>query len=440
MFVQRWRRLGIAAAAGCLAAGVLGAVSAAPASAARAATRGSSGSTFVPFSSFLAATGSADYRSTAAAEGAGMAADAQSFGQMRSYILNLYRGVKVDSSFVMDGAYFDCVVATTQPSVRDLGIGKIATAPAPQPSTTAAGSVAQLPLTLGLHDAFGNKMACSDATIPMRRMTLADTTKFPTLAEYLGKGPQGATSRPESTITPGGPHRYAIGYQSVANHGGNSWLNLWNPSGEFSLSQQWYVNGSGSGTQTAEDGWVHYPAKFGSKSVLFIFFTPNNYSSGCYNLECSGFVQTSSAATLGGSFSTYSTSGGGQYGFGLQFKLYQGNWWLYYQGTAVGYYPGSVYNGGPMAGGSNEIEYGGETYTSGSSWPQMGSGSWSTSGWTYAAFQNTVFYIDTADVSRWTSLNTYVSNPACYNISYTPSSSGGSWGTYFYYGGPGGVC
>jgi len=439
MFSHRSGRLARTIAVGSLVAGALAALPVAQASAATGGgtAAAESGSTFVSFASFIKATSGAQYSQAAVAEGAAMTADSQAFGQMQAYILNHYRGVQVEHSFVLNGAYFDCAITSTQPSVRDLGIAKIATPPTSLPGVRPAGAQATSPLTQGLTDAYGNKISCPSGTIPMRRMTLEETTRFPTLAAYLGKQP-GTTTPP--TIDPGPAHRYAVGYQYVNNHGGNSWLNLWNPSGEFSLSQQWYVNGSGSGTQTAEGGWVHYPAKFGNLAVLFIFFTPNNYSSGCYNLDCSGFVQTSSAVTLGGTFTNYSTDGGTQWGFALQYQWYQGNWWLYYQGSAVGYYPGSVYNGGPMATGSNLTEYGGETYTAGSSWPQMGSGAFASAGWTHAAYQNTIFYIDTGSVSNWSSLSPIVTNPGCYTFAYTPASSGGSWGTYFFFGGPGGIC
>ena len=33
-----------------------------------------------------------------------------------------------------------------------------------------------------------------------------------------------------------------------------------------------------------------------------------------------------------------------------------------------------------------------------------------------------------------------LSTPSCYSIDLTPSSEGGDWGTYFYFGGPGGTC
>jgi hypothetical protein len=321
----------------------------------------------------------------------------------------------------------------SQPSVRDGHVAKLAIPP-PTIATQQAGNRAASPLTLGLHDAYGNAVACPAGTIPMRRITLDQITRFPTLKAFLAKQPQ--------STTPGGPHRYAFGYQGVTNYGGNSWLNLWSPSGDFTLSQQWYVNGSGSGTQTAEGGWVDYPAAFGNQSVLFVYFTADDYTNtGCWNLTCSAFVQTNSSIALGSAWSNYSTYGGTQYGFSLQYQYYQGNWWLNVQGTWLGYYPGSVYNGGPMASSSDLTEFGGETYTGGSAWPQIGSGQWASAGYGQAAFQNDIFYIaDQNATGIYSSLNTDETNPNCYTIAYTPASSGGSWGTYFYFGGPGGNC
>lgn len=451
MLGLRLGRLAGITALGCLAAGLLSAAPSAQALASSPATAKPATSTqFVPFASFISATINARYHSYAAAGRVGAVRNARAFNQMRSYILATYRGVQVEHTYVYGGHYFDCLTIRSQPTVRDRDIKAIAAPPAAATGHR-AGTGAQRsqrsrraapsPLTLGLKDSYGNAISCPAGTIPMLRISLSETTRYPTLAAYLAKEPGGRKARPP--ITPGGPHRYAYGYQFVTNYGGNSWLNLWNPSGDFSLSQQWYVNGSGAGTQTVEGGWVHYPAKFGGRSVLFIFSTPNNYSSGCYNLECSGFVQTSSSVALGGGFTNYSTYGGTQWGFGLQWKYYAGNWWMFYQGSAVGYYPGSVFRGGPMARNASLTEYGGETYTAGSSWPQMGSGKFASAGWTQAAFQNTIFYIPqnvNGGTGVWSSLNPVATNPACYTINYTGAASGGSWGTYFYYGGPGGAC
>jgi len=432
MPAHRRVRLPAVAAAGCLAAAVIAAAPSAIAS-----PRAGAGASFVPFSAFLKSTAQARYGSYRGTGRAGAVRSAQAFEQMRSYILGTYRGVKVKHSFVFGGKYFDCVTVRSQPTVRDLNLTTIATPPAAVPARSTAGQMSRSPLTMGLHDAFGNAISCPAGSIPMLRMTLGTMTRFPTLHAFLAKGPDRAGRAPKVTAA---PHRYAVGYQQVTNYGGNSWLNLWNPSGYFTLSQQWYVNGSGSGLQTVEGGWVHYAPKFGAKSVLFIFSTPDNYASGCYNLDCAAFVQTNSSVPLGGPFSHYSKYGGTQYGFGLQWKYSQGNWWMYFQGNAVGYYPASVFHGGPMARNSAESEFGGETFTSGAVWPQMGSGKFAKAGFRQAAFQKTVFYINSGGSAVWSSLKAYQPNPSCYTIKVTPSSKGGSWGTYFYYGGPGGRC
>jgi hypothetical protein len=64
-------------------------------------------------------------------------------------------------------------------------------------------------------------------------------------------------------------------------------------------------------------------------------------------------------------------------------------------------------------------------------------------GWIRAAFQNTIFYIprDEDDgVGVWADLSTTVESLAtCYTISYVPASSGGNWGSYFFFGGPSGT-
>jgi hypothetical protein len=397
---------------------------------------------FVAFDAFLAGVSNAPYASLSAAGRTGVVHTESTFDEMRSYIQDLYRGVAVTHSFVEDGNYFDCVVTATQPTVRDLGITKLATPPALRGPVTAQPK-SEAPGLAGTADAYGNATSCAPGTVPMERVSLDRMTRFPSVKAFLAKKP-GVVTTP-STVTPAAsnPHRYAVGYQGVANHGGNSWVNLWNPAGDFSLSQQWYVAGSGTGTQTVEGGWIHYPGLFGSKSVLFIFFTPDNYATGCYNLTCTGFVQTDNSIGLGVPFSAYSTVGGTQYGFGEQWLFSGGNWWLFYGSTAVGYYPGSVYRTGPLSsGGSTLAEYGGETTTSNAaSWPQMGSGQWANTEFGSAAFQNTLFYIPPAGGSAWLNLSPIVTNPACYTYEfYTAAQNVTGAGAQIYFGGPGGSC
>merc|ERR1712232_1124212 len=155
---------------------------------------------------------------------------------------------------------------------------------------------------------------------------------------------------------------------------------LWNPQGDFTLSQQWYTAYTQGGkVQTAECGNLHYPGKFGSDAVLFLYRTNNGYASGsgCYNLDCHGFVQTNHKYSLGKKVSSFSSSGHRQ-AANFAFKLYKGNWWFSLHGQHVGYYPASLYkhvDDTAMAVGATGIDFGGETtHFSSHHWPQMGSG------------------------------------------------------------------
>jgi hypothetical protein len=139
---------------------------------------------------------------------------------------------------------------------------------------------------------------------------------------------------------------------------------------------------------------------------------------------------------LGSGFNNYSTIGGPQYELAIQWYMYYGNWWLNVSGTWVGYYPGTIYNGGQLSRNAQIIEYGGETdgvwY-----WAPMGSGDWATGTWlVYPAYQHSVYYFDTASNGQWASLTGITESPNCYSVGgpfwYDP------WGIYFYFGGPGG--
>jgi len=259
------------------------------------ATPTSGVSTFVSFADFLAQVKAAKFSDYAKLPDAKVR-DEDAFKTMQSYILQMYDGVQQVSSFIADEHYVDCITEQSQPSVRRLKIQQIATPP--QGGDLPTGGDGTAPgtnrygdslLDQGLTDAFGHVLTCPNTTIPMQRLQLAIMVRFPTLQAFLAKLPDGKQSDVQDSptgqeITPGGSHRYAKGDQYVTNYGGNSWLDLWNPSGDFTLSQQWYAAYTPS-HQTVEGGWVNYPGKFGSQSVLFIYWTADNYAStGCYDL------------------------------------------------------------------------------------------------------------------------------------------------------------
>ncbi|KAI9774466.1 MAG: hypothetical protein M1839_001699 [Geoglossum umbratile] len=382
------------------------------------------------------------------------ARDHEAFRTMKVHILRMYNGVRDARrvrSFSVNRTYVDCVPVAEQPTFTLLQLGDIATPPnasfAPNTGGESPGkfSYAESPLKLGRKDEFRNPISCLKGTIPIARLTLEKLTRFRTLAHFFQKVPQEQREPgflPDWELT----HLHAYGFQDVGNFGGNSFLGLWSPPGDFSLSQQWYVGGS---VQTIEGGWVVCPDKYHtSQSVLFIYWTADWYDqTGCYNLDCAGFMQINSNWYLGGAFGQYSTADGPQVGIEMQWKLYSGNWWLFIRGAggyeAVGYYPASIFEDGPLSSHADLVEFGGETARKiGNKWPAMGSGAVAEKGWTEAAFQNSVFWIphDEDDgMGVWANLTSVdEALTSCYTINLVDSTFGGDWGTYFFYGGSGG--
>jgi len=429
---------------------------------------------FLPLAEFLPGVAAARFESFARGPGARVLS-AAAFEEMRRHVLSLYEGVALDGvhSFLLDGHHFDCLPIEQQPSVRGLGLTHVETAPLPlsaaaEPGGDASGEPAEpparatSPLTLGSRDGFGNEIHCAAGTIPMRRVTLEEMTRFETLRQFFEKGPGGAgqielgggrVEDLEEKAAPAKPvHKYAHAYEQVDNRGGSSLINLWMPpintgaTQVFSLSQHWYAGGNP--LQTVEGGWQAFPQKYNTvNSVLFIYWTADGYRrTGCYNLDCAAFVQTNSSWALGATFSHYSTPGGTQYEFELQWQLSGGNWWLFLGGSgspeAIGYYPATLYGHGQLASFATEIDYGGEVVGT-TSWPEMGSGVPASRGFRHAAYQRQIFYDDLSAVTHWSTLTPYDTprsrgRGSCYSILFTPASAGGAWDSYFFFGGAGG--
>ncbi len=216
--------------------------------------------------------------------------DAASFESMRSHVLALYSGVQVKHSFLLDAHPFDCIPIMQQPSVRLQRLTTIASPPNVGPSSsTAKGSAAAIPSQIDTAqptDSLGNTVGCESGSIPMRRVTLDDLSRFKSLSAFFQKGPDGAGQyqSPDNAAPTVATHKYAHSYQYVSNLGGSVDLGLWNPRintslGEiFSLNQFWYVNTSGP-VQTLEGGVQNYPQKYGTtNSALFIYWTSDGYN------------------------------------------------------------------------------------------------------------------------------------------------------------------
>jgi hypothetical protein len=381
------------------------------------------------------------------------------FEEMRDHILNLYKGTQAAHSFMDEsGAIFDCIPIEQQPALRDSAepVFKPPDLPPQEeprgPKTRRKETLVTSPLGSDKKDPHGNVMHCPAGTVPIRRITLEELTRFPTLRDFLQKGPKGVGRPPQAKeIEPPGPgatHRWAHAYQNVINGGGHSFVNLWNPSigpnQIFSLSQHWYVAGNGANLQTVECGWQVYPGRLhDTRTHLFTYFTADDYNTtGCYDLTAPAFVQLSPSFAPGMVLSPTSTIGGSMYIIELSFWHANGHWILYFNGQrgqdAIGYYPDALFNGGALTHHATEIDYGGETVGT-TSFPAMGSGRFAHDGWRFAAYQRTIGYWTPQGGAMCTAnLTPSQAWPNCYTAEV--QMSGDPWYETLWFGGPGGNC
>uniref|UniRef100_A0A453MJI1 Neprosin PEP catalytic domain-containing protein n=1 Tax=Aegilops tauschii subsp. strangulata TaxID=200361 RepID=A0A453MJI1_AEGTS len=167
---------------------------------------------------------------------------------------------------------------------------------------------------------------CPEHTIPIRRTKEEHVLRASSVRRFGTKMPRSIplVNPINDTNTPNilRGHQYATASARYDKcHGSKGTFNMWKPAiaraNDFSLTQLWITAGSynGNNLNTIEVGWQVFPNLYGdSNTRLFIYWTRDAYqTTGCYNLLCSGFIQTSNQITIGGSISPTSTYGGTQY-------------------------------------------------------------------------------------------------------------------------------
>ncbi|KAJ0724863.1 putative neprosin [Helianthus annuus] len=239
--------------------------------------------------------------------------------------------------------------------------------------------------------------------------------------------------------------QHASAYTNGQLYGTQASLNIWNPkiqkSNEYSSAQIWIVGGSfDADLNTIEAGWHVYPELYGDNNTrLFIHWTSDGYrKTGCYNLKCSGFIQTDNRIAIGGGFIPVMTQFGGvQYEFTLTIWKDQqsGDWWLQWGSELViGYWPSSLFS--YLSENAWMIQWGGEVVNFGShgqhTTTQMGSGHFPRQGFGKASYIRHIEILDESGNSRTPKdLNTIADQNSCYDISTNIDDD------FLYYGGPG---
>lgn len=284
---------------------------------------------------------------------------------------------------------------------------------------------------------------CPEGTIPIRRTNEEDVMRVSSIRRF-GRKPRNFIRR-DST---GSDHEHAVGYVSGQQYyGAKASINVWSPKVsnpyEFSLSQMWVISGSfGDDLNTIEAGWQVSPELYGDNYPrFFTYWTSDAYqATGCYNLLCSGFVQTNNRIAIGAAISPTSSYKGGQFDISLLIwkDPKHGNWWLEFgSGVLVGYWPSFLFT--HLRDHASMVQFGGEIVNSRTGGfhtsTQMGSGHFSGEGFGKASYFRNLQIVDWGNsLIPISNLKVLADHPNCYDIR---GGINNVWGNYFYYGGPG---
>ncbi|XP_021860144.1 uncharacterized protein [Spinacia oleracea] len=284
---------------------------------------------------------------------------------------------------------------------------------------------------------------CPIGTIPIRRTNEEEILRASSIKRF-GRKRRKFVRRDSSSSD----HEHAVGYVSGQQYyGAKASINVWSPKVanpyEFSLSQMWVISGSfGDDLNTIEAGWQVSPELYGDNYPrFFTYWTSDAYqATGCYNLLCSGFVQTNNRIAIGAAISPTSSYKGGQFDISLLIwkDPKHGNWWLEFgSGVLVGYWPSFLFT--HLRDHASMVQFGGEVVNSRAGGfhtsSQMGSGHFSGEGFGKASYFRNLQIVDWGNsLISLSNLKVLADHPNCYDIR---GGINNVWGNYFYYGGPG---
>ncbi|EOA32597.1 hypothetical protein CARUB_v10015890mg, partial [Capsella rubella] len=241
-------------------------------------------------------------------------------------------------------------------------------------------------------------------SIPIVRTRKQDILRAESIARF---GKKGFNSIPQLKPT---NTTIKVNSPRAKFHGAKAVINVWKPYvqtvGEFSFAQIWVSAGRQKTLNNIEAGWQVVKKVDGDdKPRYFVYWTADGYrSTGCYNLDCPGFVTINQRFALGGIVPRVSTLNGQQEVIPTTIwkDSLTGNWWLKFSTNLNFYWAGEIVD---MKEGSKHRL------------TQMGSGHFAENGWKKASYFNNVEIIDQNDITK-APINPYTSatNANCYNI------------------------
>ncbi|KAK6116535.1 hypothetical protein DH2020_049740 [Rehmannia glutinosa] len=248
---------------------------------------------------------------------------------------------------------------------------------------------------------------CPEGTVPIRRTSEEDVLRASSVRRFGRK-----IRRPIRRDSSSNGHEHAVGYVSGEEYyGAKASINVWAPrvanQYEFSLSQMWV---------SPELYGDNYPR-------FFTYWTSDAYqATGCYNLLCSGFVQTNNRIAIGAAISPTSSYNGGQFDISLLAwkDPKHGNWWLEFgNGILVGYWPSFLFT--HLRERASMVQFGGEIVNSRNSGAhtstQMGSGHFAGEGFGKASYFRNLQVVDwDNNLIPLSNLHVLADHQNCYDI------------------------
>ncbi|KAJ4836972.1 hypothetical protein Tsubulata_025282 [Turnera subulata] len=218
--------------------------------------------------------------------------------------------------------------------------------------------------------------SCPQGTVPVRRIREKELLRRSSLEDYGRKHP--AFSSAVTKLNKETPNlreqnrsMAILLTEGFSYSGVKGDIRVWNPQvesdDEYSTSQVSLKSGPYYDFESLEAGWAVNPSVYGDRQTrLFVYWTTDaSKTTGCFDVTCPGFVQTSNEIALGAAIYPLSVP----FRLPYQITLYifkdppTGNWWVQYgERINLGYWPVELF--GSLRGNAEGAEWGGEVYSS----------------------------------------------------------------------------
>ncbi|XP_022961958.1 uncharacterized protein LOC111462577 isoform X1 [Cucurbita moschata] len=341
------------------------------------------------------------------------AVEGGSLSKQKSMRMNSLRKQAIKSIRSEDGDIIDCVSIYDQPAFDHPALRNhtIQLAPTYDPTidehskkATAEREGKEEKNSMVVKQTWRKSGSCPEGTIPIRRIRKHVLLKAKSIERYGRKKPMFSQENAQLPITRSSHTLLTNRSKAFLLTAGNNYnaakgdIKVCNPRVEFddeySTSQVALLTGPYYNFEAIESGWAVNPGVYGDRQTrLFVYWTADaSEKTGCFDLTCPGFVQTSNEIALGSAIYPISTPNGLPYEIIMflfrDFKT--DNWWVQYgESINIGYWPPELFSA--LSHTAETVQWGGEVYSTNIGRPPhtrtaMGSGRFpdfisGTSGW-----------------------------------------------------------